>query len=204
MMLQTHITPRYSKGKEHALSEVKRIASLLGVTTLSKSQYDSQSPAGKAQTGAKRWGGWGKVTTAAGLHRHPLDHDYIPLETLAEDLLSVFRALGRIPPVHQLSRRSKFSKNSFTRKFGGYPKFKVLAIKHLLLRRDLSVPERAGLSTELDALTGETIEPEPPSGPHPKGRHLGFRAFAFAPPYEAEVVSLFSSVADDLGFEIVS
>ena len=38
--------------------------------------------------------------------------------------------------------------------------------------------------------------------PHEKGRHLGFRAFEFVPTYEQEVVSIFSVVAEELGFVI--
>jgi hypothetical protein len=40
--------------------------------------------------------------------------------------------------------------------------------------------------------------------PHEQSHHLGFRAFAFAPTYETEVVSIFGAVAGELGFEIVA
>ena len=88
-------------------------------------------------------------------------------------------------------------------KFGGYTLFKKEAIRFIL-----QTP--AGLETEIREMLAnhlDVLEDNPkatPVLPHPRGRHLGFRAFAFAPTYEAEVVSLFSSIADELGFEIVS
>jgi len=111
-----------------------------------------------------------------------------------------------VPTVQQLSRRSKHGKNSFTRRFDShYPVFKVAAIERLLSIGKLSEETCVMLKTHLDSLKCETTsqsEASPP--PHAKGRHLGFRAFAFAPTYEAEVVSLFSSIADELGFEIIA
>ncbi|OHE78470.1 MAG: hypothetical protein A2107_02880 [Verrucomicrobia bacterium GWF2_62_7] len=187
------------------MSEVKRIANLLGVKTLSKAQYDSQVPEVKADTVAKLWHGWDKAISAAGLEMDPLYHEEIPLDALADALLSTFRTLGRIPTLWQLHRRSGRSKNTFTRKFGGYPNFKVTVIKHLLSREDLSAQERMNLTAHLVTLTDKIItQSEPAITPHARGRHLGFRAFPFAPTYEAEVVSLFYSVANDLGFEIIA
>ncbi len=108
-----------------------------------------------------------------------------------------------MPTCRQLSRRSKHGQNAFTRRFDGYSGFKVRAIEHLLSTGKLSEETRVMLRTHLDNLKGErTNDSEAPPPPHAKGRHLGFRAFAFAPTYEAEVVSLFSSIADELGFEI--
>jgi len=200
-----NITPRYSRGKEHALSEVKRIAGLLGVTTLSKSQFDAQCPEVKSLTVARLWNGWDSALEAAELQRDPRWHDEIPLADLAADFLGAVCELGRVPSVHQLCRRSSHAKNSFTRKFGGYPNFKVAAIRHLLSVGRIPDDLRPLLAAHLDALTSENKrEPAPSIPPHARGRHSGFRAFAFVPTYEAEVSSIFSCVAEELGFEIVA
>jgi len=83
--------------------------------------------------------------------------------------------------------------------------FKTAAIEHLLdTCADLNDSERHTLRAELEELKEEPeVSIEQPS-PHHRGRHLGFRAFAFVPTYENEVVSLFSAIADELGFEIVA
>ncbi|MFC2060348.1 homing endonuclease associated repeat-containing protein [Chloroflexota bacterium] len=98
------------------MSEVKRVASILGVRTLSKTQFDSQTPQVKAQTVATLWGGWEKALEAAGLNRHPLYYDEIPLTELADDFLNAVKELNKIPTIHQLSRRSTHGINNLSRK----------------------------------------------------------------------------------------
>jgi hypothetical protein len=200
-----NIKPRFSKGKQHALDEVKRIARALGAKTLSKSQFDRSSPQVKACTVARLCGGWAKALKAASLDRHPSYREEIPLSDLANEFLATFNELGKIPTVHQLARRSAHGKNSFTRKFGGYKEFKKVTLENLLARSTLPEQTRKAFQDHLNELKGTDLEASAtPPRPHSKGRTLGFRAFAYAPTYEAEVVSLFSSIADDLGFEIVS
>ena len=200
-----NITGNRSKGKDHARAELVRIAEKLGAKTLTKREFDSQKPDVKAQTVANLWGGWDKALDAAGLVRHPLFPDKIPLSALADEFLGVCEELGKIPTLQQLSRRSKHGKHSFTRKFDGhYPLFMIAAIQFLLSNADLSEETHIMLKTHLERLKSESESPLDRALPHAKGRHLGFRAFAFAPTYEAEVVSLFSSIADELGFEIVA
>ncbi len=200
----SNIKGRPSKGKDHAGSELKRIAEKLGVKTFSKREFNAQKPDVTAQTVAKLWGGWDKALEAAGLERHPLFYAEIPLTELANEFLSVCEELGQVPTAWQLSRRSKHSMNTFTRKFGSFSDFKVRAIEHLLSTGEFADETRVMLETHLNSLKRETESKSDAPAPHARGRHLGFRAFAFAPTYEAEVVSLFSSVADELGFEIVA
>ncbi|HUT90596.1 MAG TPA: hypothetical protein VMY37_13925 [Thermoguttaceae bacterium] len=198
-----NITPRYSKGKEHALREVEKVAGRLGVSSLSKAQFDSQKPEVKSQTVAVLWGGWHNAIRAAGLEIHPSYQPEISLRELAHEFLAAVSSLGGIPTVNQLARRSQHSKNSFTRKFGTYRDFKRAAIEFLLQHADLKPDDRLLIEDHLASLRSPAPSPPAPPHPHRKGRHLGFRAFAFAPTYEQEVVSLFSTVADELGFEIV-
>ena len=201
----SNITPRFSKGKEHALKEVVRVAKKLGASSLSKSQFDSQEPDIKAQTVANLWGGWLNALQAAGLDVHPNYRQTLGLDELSAEFLEVVRELGCIPTVNQISRRSQHGENTFTRKFGSYSAFKRKAIDLLL--------GQPGLSDDIRSLLDEHMRNLPPvvapsqdlsHAPHQKGRHLGFRAFAFAPTYETEVVSMFGAVAFELGFEIVA
>jgi hypothetical protein len=83
--------------------------------------------------------------------------------------------------------------------------FKAAAIKHLLdAGTVLNESESQALQSHLKELCEESKEHVEQAPPHHQGRSLGFRAFAFTPTYENEVVSLFSTIADELRFEIVA
>ena len=84
----SNIKGRRSKGKDHARSELLRIAEKLGVKALSRREFNSQKPDVRACTVALLWGGWDKALEAAGLDRHPLFYDEIPLSELAEEFLA--------------------------------------------------------------------------------------------------------------------
>ena len=200
-----NIKPNYSRGREHAIEQLRKAAICLNTKTLSKSQFNAQNPEVCASTVARLFGSWEEALNAAGLQRNENFRDHISIKDLSLDLLCTFRELGHVPTVRQVVRRSAYGLNSFTRKFGGYSQFKVAAIKHLLGTKDVLLDSELGLlQHHLDELNPGTVElPEEPA-PHHRGRHLGFRAFAFAPTYESEVVSLFSVIAEELGFEIVA
>jgi hypothetical protein len=200
-----NIKPNFSKGREHAIEQLRNAAAILKTTKLSKSQFNAQNPEVRAATVARMFGGWESALNAAGLLRAEDYRDAIPIGDLALDFLHTFRETGRIPAVRQIVRRSNHGLNSFTRKFGGYLAFKAAAIKHLLdAGVALSESELQALRAHLKELGEESKEHVEQAPPHHRGRHLGFRAFAFAPTYENEVVSLFSVVAEELGFEIVA
>ncbi|MGF1572424.1 MAG: homing endonuclease associated repeat-containing protein [Sumerlaeia bacterium] len=205
-----NLKPKYSKGKEHSLQELKRIAKLLNTDHLSKSMYDSQATDVKACTIQRHFGSWNDALSAAGLGKHANNRNEIDLKMLAEELLLVYRDLQTIPTIIQITRRSRFSKNSYTRKFGGYNQFKIEAIEFLLKTSELSQAENESFSNHLaelkkdkrlDVIGGAKILP------HARGMTLGrqgFRGIANAPTYENEVVQLFGVVAKDLGFRILS
>jgi hypothetical protein len=203
---QANLIANYSKGKMHALRELKRVADVLGVSRLSRSQFNSQNPEVKAATVASLWGGWINALKAAKLDVHPNYHEEISLDALSQEFLKVTSELCRIPTVAQLSRRSAHCKNTFTRKFGSYTSFKRKIIIYLLKQDKISGEIRALFEKHLAdiGLTDSKSSTTSPIMPHEQGHHLGFRAFAFAPTYETEVVSIFGAVAGELGFEIVA
>ena len=142
-----NITPNYSRGKAHAIEQLRQAAERAGIKSLSKSLFDAQTPDIRAATVARMFGGWEEAIAAAGLNRHPRYFDEIPLERMGKEFLAVFREVGRIPTVNQLTRRSKYSKNSFTRKFSSFSAFKVEAINWLLANE-------SGLSPSLSEVCG--------------------------------------------------
>jgi len=195
----------FSKGKDHALSELKRIAALLNTSALTKPQFDSQNPKVKAQTISRLWGGWETALTAAGLQTHQSYRRLrkVPMSELVTSLAGWCCERRKIPTSRQFVRYCGHTDGILQRRFGGYTAFKKEAIRSIL-------QINTGLETEIHDMLEKhlnVLDANPkvtPVTPHPRGRHLGFRAFAFAPTYEGEVVSLFSSIADELGFEIVA
>ena len=189
---------------EVCIAELRRVAALLGQESISREQFSKYSDMGW-KTPYRRFGGWPKALAAAGLQPNPnVFPAAVPFECLLTDFVNATVELHKIPTLHQLARRSQYGEYLFSGKHGGYAGFKRKAID-LALSSQHPLPEETQgvLRTELQRLEQSSESPTEPV-PHKRGRHLGFRAFAFAPTYEAEVVSLFSSVADDLGFEIVA
>ena len=200
-----NIKPNFSKGREHALEQLREASANLQTTTLSKSQFNAQKLEVRAATVARMFGSWENALNEAGLLRNENYRDPIPIDDLASDFLRTFRETGQIPTIQQVVRRSNHSQNSFTRKFSGYIAFKLAAINHLLNTSDaLNDMELRTLRAHQDEIGEKSKECVAQPSPHHRGRNLGFRAFAFAPTYENEVVSLFSVIADELGFEIIA
>jgi hypothetical protein len=193
------VNPRISP--DECLREMKRIATLLGKSSVTKADFNLHGRF-NANVVLHRFGGWDKALVAADLDRDPRFHDEIELAHLADDFLAAAIELGRLPTLRQTVRRSHFSLNSFSRKFGGWDEFKREAIPFLLT-------ERTGVDPTLrDLMQQEADRLRLPSAdvdvrPLAAGQTLNFRAFAYAPTYEQDVVALFSTVAEELGFEIL-
>ena len=149
---------------------------------------------------------WSDACKANGLKSGTVQ-DTVPIETLANDFLSVVLDDGAIPSLHRLIRLAKRGERVFSKKHGGYDSFKRKAIEYLFTASLVKNSETLEmLQTELRSLQAKSIS-EPPIKairPHEHGRMLGFRAFAYAPTYENEVVAMFGAIAHEIGFEIVS
>lgn len=132
----------------------------------------------------------------------------LSLEHLADEFLKAVLGFSppKIPSLLELRNRGSHSENSYSGKWNGYPKFKELALTHLLKTTQMDDPHVTELFRgELEKLKGKT-EPivQLEIRPHEHGRMLGFRAFAHVPTYEQDVVGMFSAIAHEIGFEIVS
>lgn len=185
------------------LSEMRRIAEMLGSRVLTKRQFDSHANV-SSYTVIKRFDTWVKALIAAGLEKSENLRDELTLESLATVFSETTRKMGKIPTIWQLARRTGYCKNTFSRKFGGYFVFKQAAIEYLLSRPDAVDPLTRDLLTVEQRKLLESSPKHAEASPFKFGRTLGFRAFAYAPTYEQEVVALFGAVAGELGFEIIS
>ncbi len=92
-----NIKPNYSKGRVHALEQLRKAAANIKATRLSKSQFNAQNPEVRAATVARMFGGWEVALNAAWLLRNVHYRDRIPIDDLAQDFLITFRVcLGRV------------------------------------------------------------------------------------------------------------
>lgn len=197
--------------QEECIAELQRVAGVLNKETLSQREFRGNSALVHPATVARCFGrhdgprrAWDMALAAARLQPDPQYKSSIPLAHLASDFLAAATELNRVPNLHQVTRWSRHVEHCFSAKFGGYPNFEYAAIE-FLLGSSARVPTslRPILQAEFERLTKARRKREPAAiGPHHHGRGLGFRAFAFEPTYENEVIGLFGAVADELGFEI--
>ncbi len=192
--------------REECVSEMKRVASLLEQAYLTSKVYDKHANI-KSQRVVPVFGSWHKALIAAGLSISPYYIREIPFEILANNFLKVSKELRRIPTLQQMVRRTKPVGHTYSGRFGGYSKFKEKAIGFILSSYpSLATSIRTMLDTELSRIKNlESAKVSEPAtrASHHQGRTLNFRAFAYAPTSEHDVVQMFGAIAHELGFEII-
>jgi len=185
---------------------MQRVAQSLGRSHLTSEEFDAQAKV-SAYRIVRVFGTWAAALQAAGLASSPNLIREVPISTLADDFLGACIDLGRIPTINQLTRRSRHVTHTFAGKYGGYRAFKRAAIDHLFSNNARIPPAIKTLfETEISQSPSE-VAPNPDSRqaqPHRQGRTLNFRAFAYAPTCEHDVVQMFGAVAQELGFEILA
>ena len=155
-----NLTPNFSKGRDFAIQQLRKVATFLDTTSLSKSDFDAHATELRAATVQRMFGGWQNALDAASLEAHPLTRQPIDIKRLASELLTCVREIGSVPTVVQITRRSTHGKNTFTRKFGSFSAFKQKAISFLLVHRtDLTQEEQLILRQYLGA--APIIDSEP-------------------------------------------
>jgi hypothetical protein len=126
---------------DECIKALQEVANKLGQTHLTVDQYDKSKDHGPSSYRiVKVLGLWHEALQKAGLRPSPQFIQTIPLQTLAEEFLRVSVDLGRIPTLHQLTRRSDYVSHTFgSGKPGGYREFKLRAID-LLLSSGVRIP----------------------------------------------------------------
>jgi hypothetical protein len=190
--------------KDECVVELRRVVSLLDHDYVTAKDFDQHGGISSYRI-VRVFGSWHQALDAAGLQPSPNFIREVPFDVLASDFLEAAIALGRLPTLHQLTRRSRYASHTFAGRHGGYGKFKRRAIDQLF-SSDTRIPPaiRVLLVAEQARLVeADDEQPVPPAMPHKQGRTLGFRAFAYGPTCEHDVVQMFGAVAQELGFEIV-
>jgi hypothetical protein len=192
--------------RDDCVQEMQRVAQSLGRSYLTSKEFDAQAKV-SAYRIVRVFETWAAALQAAGLASSPNLIREVPISTLADDFLAACIDLGRIPTINQLTRRSRHVSHTFASKHGGYHAFKRAAIDHLFSNNARIPPAIKTLfETEISQFTTEVApSPESPQAqPHRQGRTLNFRAFAYTPTCEHDVVQMFGAVAQELGFEILA
>ena len=169
--------------QQECVSEMNRVAGLLGQTYLTTKMYDKYANISSYRV-SRVFGSWLEALAKAKLSLSPHYIREIPFENLAKNFLETVKKLGKIPTLQQLVRRTEPVSHTYAGRFGGYSKFKQKAIDFILSSYpSLSSMIRTILETELKEIRGrETIETTVINvAPHHQGRTLNFRAFAYAP-----------------------
>jgi hypothetical protein len=108
--------------RDELIEDLKRVASLLGVTGVSKEEYE---PLGKfsSECLARRFGSWGQALQIAGLDRSPNWHPKLNNDDLFRNMAAVWEAVGRQPKQSDFRQSiSRVSVNVYTRRFGSWRK----------------------------------------------------------------------------------
>jgi len=194
-----------SYSKEFCEKELKRVAELIHPKKLTLSAFKAHASISERAI-YRLWGNFKAAARAVGVEISDRSSatESLPLAKLAGDFLRVVQELGKVPTLTQLSRRATHSQHCYSEKFGGYGAFKQQAILHLLSSGVPSERIRPMLVAELERIDPTNGQQKAQVRPHQHGRMLGFRAFAYVPTYENEVVAMFGNVADELGFQIVT
>jgi len=194
---------------DECVTEIKRVATLLNRNYLTVSDFDKHANFSSYRV-VRVFGTWHAALEKAGVNVSPFFIKEIPLSNLASDFLKITIELNRIPTIIQLVRRSKYVAHTFSKKFGGYEGFKIQAINFLISSKSkakmpLNIKNILELERQkLDNAVLKKQSVETVLTQHHQGRTLNFRAFAYAPTSESDVVGLFGAVAEELGFEIIS
>lgn len=106
---------------EELISDLKHTAEMLGVDTLTTSEYEKHGKHGR-QIFKKRFKNWEDALNQADLK--PTGYCYsVSEKELLEDIEETWIKIGRQPTTTDIKNRtSKYSLNSFTRKFGSWRK----------------------------------------------------------------------------------
>ena len=196
------LKPNFGIPKEKCIEEIKRVAELIGKPNISKVEFRKHSEI-HPETIKIKFGSWENAMHQADLNVGKSFRKTITEIEIANDFLHVFTQLRKIPTISQMTRRGKFSRTTYFDKYKSYSKYKAIVVKNIL-EFELCQDNELICILENEAKKTQTNKLNPKIRPHYEGQTLGFRSFAYVPTYEQEVVGLFSIIAQEIGFEIIT
>lgn len=196
------LVPNKAISQEECIEEIKRVAKILNTKNISQNDFKKHSKMHPA-TIMRKFNSWEEALMTVGLEQGKNYYKTIELKELATEFYEVAKNLSYIPSLNQMAHRGKFSKGTYETKFKKYSIFKAIVSKYILdehLCNDNNIMHLFEIEAQNIKSDTEIYEIRP----HYEGKTLNFRHFAYNPTYENEVVSIFSAVAGELGFEIIT
>ncbi len=201
--------------KNEIIAELRRVAELLGTSSLTIQQFREQSSISVA-TVEHEFGTWAQAVQAAGFSPMPSDlrpyrQDNVSDEEYLKEIIRLTQLLGRRPTHREMDAKGRFGTTSYRRRWGTWNKACEAAYSKF---GNPLVSEGGiiyGLPRENIATTPRKIAPEtykPPQVAARKkiqyGEPIDFRGLRHAPINEQGVVYVFGMVSQELGFLIES
>jgi hypothetical protein len=104
------------------VAEIRRVASALGVTSLSQNDFDEHHRLGGVTTAGYQFGSWNEAVQAAGLEPYVSGtgrpKTRISDDVLLEDIIRVHRMIGAEPSERRMSNLGVFSLKPFKARWG--------------------------------------------------------------------------------------
>ena len=184
--------------REEVITELRRVASLLGKKTLAQREFNRHGKV--ALNSVKRtFGSWSKAIEAAvletGLNPYPKLSD----DQLAAEFSRVQELLGKVPSGNEFEANGQFSVKPYKDRFGRWSK----AVEHYA--RTVATTSQAktnylGPTVHTKPIIEKVQELTSAVGKRVFGPPLDFRNLRHEPVNEQGVVLLFGMIARDLGF----
>ena len=197
--------------KDEIISEIKRIAALLGQKFLKKSDFQKHAKM-SSSTARYHFGSWNDAVKEAGLE--PIDpvevvkkRELIPDETLLLDLIRLYNEYGKEPTGSLVNAKGQFSERPYRARWKSLNEAFLIAKKRFPGSLGSPHLEQAGSNTEIlkVKIVPETIKPSEPKRKRVVfGEPIDFRGLRFAPINEQGVVYLFGMISQELGYLIES
>jgi hypothetical protein len=200
--------------REAILEDIKRVAAQLQRPWVSRSEYKRHGRFGIDKV-YQTFGSWNKSIAAAGLmptprasgvaNLQPGAWNRIPDEELEAEFMRVHTALGKVPTMYEFGGASKFSADTYKKRFGGWRQAVANYLGAEALAPAPPQPQQKRPSKRGQP-QAQVTWPQPTVRTGRSGQVFGaplnFRVLRHEPVNEQGVVFLFGMVAQELGFLI--
>jgi hypothetical protein len=114
------------------ISEIQRVARILGVDRLSQREFDRNRSQGSVTTIGHQFGSWNEAVMAAGLQPNPSGGSsrgtILDANELLAEILRVRNELGELPSERKMSRWGQFSLSAYRDRWGTFTKAREAAV----------------------------------------------------------------------------
>lgn len=195
-----------SDRQEEIITELRRVASKLGKTSISRKEFASNSKINYTKV-ESAFGSWNKAIIAAGLQPNTeitISNPKITDEDLVNEMIRLKSELKKKPSTREMDDLGNYSSAVYEKRWGTwtkainicFPDNKDIQIDDRTLNlKNAEENEKKNTDHNLQSRSKNTVV---------FGERIDFPGLRFAPVNEQGVVYLFGVIADKLGFDIES